>query len=92
MDSRRRTTWKNVLKQTYIYIYIYIYKEGFPVVNNRAADKLNVSHSVLSSAKCIRKVKLILKVTVETHQCVNISIFWRRVSVLLDHLQASIQR
>jgi hypothetical protein len=22
MDSRRRTTWKNVLKPTYIYIYI----------------------------------------------------------------------
>ena len=34
------------------------------------------------------------KVTVKTQQhCVNISVLlWRHVSVLLDHLQASIQR
>ena len=32
------------------------------------------------------------KVTVKTQQCINISILlWQRVSVLLDHLPASIQ-
>jgi len=33
------------------------------------------------------------KTTVKTQQCINISILlWQHVSVLLDHLQASIQR
>ena len=34
----------------------------------------------------------IFKVTVKTQHCINISILlWQHVSVLLDHLQASIQ-
>ena len=33
------------------------------------------------------------KITVRTQHCVNISILlWQHVSVLLDHLQANIQR
>jgi len=37
--------------------------------------------------------KKCFKITDKTQQCINISILlWKYVSVLLDHLQASIQR
>jgi len=41
----------------------------------------------------LKNKTLIFKVTVKTRQCINISILlWQHVLVLLDHLQASIQR
>ena len=40
-----------------------------------------------------KKEKKCFKVTVQTQQCVHISILlWQHVSVLLEQLQASIQR
>ena len=46
----------------------------------------------LISTLCLKSETGYFKITVRTQQCINIStLLWQHVSVLVDHLQASIQ-